>query len=70
MENKRKVDINKVEKKIQNLIDTGKIKSAEDIKDIPIDEIHEKTNICVTELLCYFCQKGDYEIHCCESCGL
>lgn len=39
-------DINKIEKHIQELIDSGKIKNEEEIKNIPIDIFVLKT-LCV-----------------------
>lgn len=51
------IDINKIEKHIQELIHSGKIKNEEKIKDIPIGQISEKLNICVKELICYYCHK-------------
>jgi hypothetical protein len=51
------MDINKIEKHIQALIDSGKIKNYEELKDIPIDKVYDKLNICPKELLCYYCQK-------------
>lgn len=54
------MDINKIEQKIQGLIDSGKIKNEEELKHIPIDQVYDKLNICPKELLCYCCQKENW----------
>ncbi|NFO56376.1 hypothetical protein FDB39_05680 [Clostridium botulinum] len=51
------MDISKIEKHIQELINTGKMKSDKDLKDVPIDEVYDKFNICPKDMLCYFCKK-------------
>lgn len=51
------MDISKIEKHIQELINTGKIKSDQDLKDVPIDEVYDKFSICAKDMVCYFCQK-------------
>lgn len=66
MNNQRKTDILKIEKEIQALIDSGKIKDEDEIKNMPIDDICNKLNICVKDVLCYFCYKDKIYTKCKE----
>jgi hypothetical protein len=53
------IDYIKVENQIKALISEGKIKSEDDLEDIPIDEIPEKYGLCIKDLICYHCYKGN-----------
>lgn len=62
-------DYTKIGKKINNLISSGKIKNAEELYDISIDKLYQKYQLCVDDVLCYFCYKenGSKCIHDCNT---
>lgn len=53
------IDYTKVEKHIEELINEGKIKNEHDFDDVPIDEIPKRYGLCVKDLICYRCYKGN-----------
>ena len=61
------MDHKRIEDQINLLIKAGKIKSERDFDHIPIDEICERYDICVKDLLCYFCYKDNDNT--CRHCG-
>lgn len=65
------MNANEVKNKIQKLIDSGKIKSIDELKDTTLDEFQERFNISPLEFLCYMCQteiKRECDNQKCKAC--
>lgn len=52
------MDLKVIKEKIQLLIKNGKIKNEEELKNVPIDILYKKYELCVDDLLCYFCKSN------------
>lgn len=48
-----------IKKKVEKLIEKGKIKNEEELQEIPIDKLFQDFQLCAAEVICYFCYKNN-----------